>query len=354
MQLARLAPTSAPDRLAARVALTRLAAAGVLDSAHVGEGPTAGRVRIVTFGRFEVLVDGVAVPAETWQSRRARELLRLLVCRRGRAIPRMEICEALWPDDDPDRTTHRLSVLLSIVRGVLGPDAIVADQACVALDIDPGPGRCRAVPHRRRPMRPLCTNEARSPTPAVAGGGRRAPTPTSRSPTHRTTTRRRRCGMRRGRPTCRRCGCWPRSAAGPAEHDQAAGYLRRLLGDDRYDEDAHRTLIGVLNRAGRHGQARLAAARYRSAMADIGLRPACDVLSSKADPPSGRAPGDEPAFSAFSPDFSRENLLVGQHVGRVFDRGVVCVDPDLPLDLVVVVRRIPLQHLAVHGPRLRR
>ena len=77
-------------------------------------------MRIVTFGRFEVLVDGVAVPAETWQSRRARELLRLLVCRRGRAIPRMEICEALWPDDDPDRTNHRLSVLLSIVRGVRG------------------------------------------------------------------------------------------------------------------------------------------------------------------------------------------------------------------------------------------
>jgi DNA-binding SARP family transcriptional activator len=44
-----------------------------------------------------------------------------------------------------------------------------------------------------------------------------------------------------------------------------------LLGEDRYDEEAHRTLIAVLHRAGRHGQARLAAARYRSAMADIGL-----------------------------------------------------------------------------------
>ena len=134
VQLARRAPTSAPDRLAARGALTRLAAAGVLASTDTGEGSTTGRVRIVTFGRFEVIVDGVAVPAETWQSRRARELLRLLVCRRGRAIPRLEICETLWPDDDPDRTMHRLSVLLSIVRGVLGSDALIADQACVALD----------------------------------------------------------------------------------------------------------------------------------------------------------------------------------------------------------------------------
>jgi tetratricopeptide (TPR) repeat protein len=134
VQLARLAPTSIPDRLAARLAFTRLSASGVHDSACDNEVSLAGRVRIVTFGRFEVLVDGVAVPAETWQSRRARELLRLLVCRRGRAIPRMEICEALWPDDDPDRTTHRLSVLLSIVRGVVGSDALITDQACVALD----------------------------------------------------------------------------------------------------------------------------------------------------------------------------------------------------------------------------
>ncbi len=33
-------------------------------------------------------------------------------------------------------------------------------------------------------------------------------------------------------------------------------------------------LLAVLNRSGRHGQARVAAARYRAAMAEIGLRPA--------------------------------------------------------------------------------
>jgi two-component SAPR family response regulator len=55
------------------------------------------------------------------------------------------------------------------------------------------------------------------------------------------------------------------------KYDQAAGYLRRLLGDDCYDEDAHRRLLAVLVRARRHGQARQAAARYRAAMADLGL-----------------------------------------------------------------------------------
>ncbi len=273
VQLARLAPTSASDRLAARVALTRLAAAGVLASAQVTEGPTAGRVRIVTFGRFEVLVDGIAVPAETWQSRRARELLRLLVCRRGRAIPRMEICETLWPDDDPDRTTHRLSVLLSIVRGVLGSDALIADQACVALDatrvqVDveqflADVGDAVALHERgAEPDAAVLLSEAVE---------RYSDEPFADAPYDDATTALRDearaaflQALRLLAGCCRRAG----------EHDKAAGYLRRLLGEDRYDEDAHRTLIAVLNRAGRHGQARVAAGRYRSAMAEIGLRPA--------------------------------------------------------------------------------
>jgi tetratricopeptide (TPR) repeat protein len=165
VQLARLAPASVPDRRAARLALIRLGACGMLEAAAPIDDTPDRRVRIVTFGRFEVLVDDVAVPAEAWQSRRARELLRLLVCRRGRAIPRMEICETLWPDEDPDRTNHRLSVLLSIVRGVLGPEALISDRACVALP---------------------------------------------------TTTRRSRCGTRRGRRWCRRCGCSPGCAAAGA------------------------------------------------------------------------------------------------------------------------------------------
>ncbi len=57
-------------------------------------------------------------------------------------MPRGELCELLWPDDDPSRTGHRLSVLLSIVRGVLDPDRVfasdhflVTDAASVALDV---------------------------------------------------------------------------------------------------------------------------------------------------------------------------------------------------------------------------
>lgn len=268
VQLARLGALSVPERVDARLALARLRTAGVLDPRQSVEP-----VRIVTFGRFEVLVDGVAVPAELWQSRRARELLRLLVCRRGRAVPRLEICELLWPDDDPDRTAHRLSVLLSIVRGVLGNGALIADQACVVLD----PTRVEVdVEEFLADVRDAATLRER-------GADRQAATllaeavdsyvdePFADAPYDDATTALRdeaRAALLQALRLLAR-GCHKLD-----DHDQAATHLRRLLGEDRYDEDAHRTLIGVLNRAGRHGQARLAAARYRSAMAEIGFRPA--------------------------------------------------------------------------------
>lgn len=268
VQLSRLGALSVPERVDARLALARLRTAGVLDPRQSLEP-----VRIVTFGRFDVLVDGVAVPAELWQSRRARELLRLLVCRRGRAVPRLEICEMLWPDDDPERTAHRLSVLLSIVRGVLGPGALIADQACVFLDptrveVDVeqflADVRDAAVLRERGADRQAATLLAEAVDSYVDEPFADAPYDDATTALRDEARAALLQALRLLAGACRRV----------EEHDQAATHLRRLLGEDRYDEDAHRTLIGVLNRAGRHGQARLAAARYRSAMAEIGLRPA--------------------------------------------------------------------------------
>ncbi len=272
VQLSRVAPTSAADRVAARLALSRLAAAGVSDLA-LPEGSLAGRVQIVTFGRLKVFVDGSPVPAETWQSRRARDLLRLLVCRRGRAIPRLEICESLWPDDDPERTNHRLSVLLSIVRGVLGCDAIVCDQACVALDLARVQIDVEQFLADVRDAVALHEQGAESDAAAllVQAVDSFSDEPFADAPYDDVATPLRDDARSAFLQGLRLLASWSRAAG---SHDQAAAYLCRLLRDDRYDEDAHRTLIGVLNRAGRHGQARLAAARYRTAMDEIGLRPA--------------------------------------------------------------------------------
>ena len=85
-----------------------------------GEDLTAP-LQVRVLGGFEVRAAGRPVPFAAWRSRQARTLVKVLVARRGRPVPRGEICELLWPDDDPQRTAHRLSVLLSVVRGVLDP-----------------------------------------------------------------------------------------------------------------------------------------------------------------------------------------------------------------------------------------
>ena len=72
-------------------------------------------------GGFEVRVGGEPVPLQAWRSRQARTLVKVLASRRGRPMTRDSLCELLWPDDDPAKTGHRLSVLLATVRGVLDP-----------------------------------------------------------------------------------------------------------------------------------------------------------------------------------------------------------------------------------------
>ena len=77
---------------------------------------------VQALGRFRVLRGGEPIPLTAWQSRKARDLLKILVARRGRPTPRDFLMEALWPEQDPGKLGNRLSVLLSTVRTVLDPD----------------------------------------------------------------------------------------------------------------------------------------------------------------------------------------------------------------------------------------
>lgn len=99
------------------------------------------RARVRTLGRFEVVGAG-GQDAGRWTSRKARDALKLLICRRGRSIPREELIDLLWPDVDLAVGRSRLSVVLSMLRAVLDPDRrlatdpLRADRQSVALDLD--------------------------------------------------------------------------------------------------------------------------------------------------------------------------------------------------------------------------
>ncbi len=84
--------------------------------------PSRPAVSIRTLGGFAVVRGGTAVASSEWQSKKARELLKLLVAARGRTQHREVLMDRLWPDDDPAKTSNRLSVALSTVRSVLDPD----------------------------------------------------------------------------------------------------------------------------------------------------------------------------------------------------------------------------------------
>src|SRR4029450_6414804 len=89
------------------------------------------------------LRDGAPVPRSAWRSRKARDLLKMLVARHGRPVSRDAPLEGLGPGDDPALCANRLSVALSTLRAVLDPDRgfaadhfVVSDAGAVSLDLD--------------------------------------------------------------------------------------------------------------------------------------------------------------------------------------------------------------------------
>jgi DNA-binding SARP family transcriptional activator len=277
--LGALPDAGVAERITARLARDRLEEAGVTLPDVRTQAAAAPPVVIRTLGRFEVCVGDTAVTMSMWQSRKARDLLRVLVARRGRAIARDELTELLWPGGDPDRLAHRLSVALSTVRSVLDPDRtadpdhyVLADRSGVALEtgsltidlelflaeVSHGlalrdVGRCddaRSVlaTAERRYTGDFLENEPYEDWSVAAREEARA----AYLRTVRTLAE---LSRHSGRV------------------DDAVHYLLRVIDKDPYDEAGHRELVATLATAGRHGESRRARARYVAAMHDIGLDP---------------------------------------------------------------------------------
>lgn len=89
---------------------------GVLEEA----ASSAELPSIQVIGDFTVrAVNGTVA---TWQSRKARELLKILVSRRGEALPREHAFELLWPGEDPRKLGNRLAVAVATLRRAFDPE----------------------------------------------------------------------------------------------------------------------------------------------------------------------------------------------------------------------------------------
>jgi DNA-binding SARP family transcriptional activator/tetratricopeptide (TPR) repeat protein len=277
--LGALPDAAAPQRLAARLAADRLRLAGLRPPPPTGTGsggPAAVDIR--TLGGFSVSVGGAAVPATAWPSRKARDLLRILISRRGRPIPREELAGLLWgPDAGPgERVGHRLSVALSTVRGVLDPARcaaadhfVAAGQATIALHLDRvtlDVETFLATAHYGLSLARTASGDARG----VLAAAERAFTGEVytgepydewarplREEAHATYLH-----VLRELVTLARDG---------GELDTAVQYLLRILTIDPYDDPSHRDLVTVLTGAGRFGEAMRAHDRYTAAMRELGM-----------------------------------------------------------------------------------
>lgn len=88
------------------------------------------RIRILTFGNFDVYVDGQPLKFERKQ---AKEILAYLVDKRGTSATYAELAAVLWEDEDYDRTKQKnlqvyVASLVKTLHGVGVKDLILKDR----------------------------------------------------------------------------------------------------------------------------------------------------------------------------------------------------------------------------------
>jgi DNA-binding SARP family transcriptional activator len=270
--------------------------------AQLGRGPVVWRaepkaVRIQVLGGFAVSRQGQLVRLSDWQSKRARELLKMLIARRGHPVPRTVLIEALWPDDNADGLNNRLSVALTTIRSVLDPGHqfaaehfINADKDSVALALESADVDVeRFLAAAAEGLARLRQGDAGDAVPIleaaeVAYSGEfleenlyddwAAPVREEARAMYSSVAR-----------------VLARHAAERNEPDAAVRYLLRILEIDRYDEDANLLLVRALSVAGRHGEAHRHYLNYRRAMSELGVEPIPFPATEGAPDSDGRRDG---------------------------------------------------------------
>ncbi len=106
-------------------------------------------LRIQCLGTFSVAIGDEAIPAASWRSSKGEKLFKYLVVKgRQEFVPKDELLEALWPQEDPVTTSKRFHVALSWLRRLLEPHLqrgepssyILRQDDTYRLEVGPGGG----------------------------------------------------------------------------------------------------------------------------------------------------------------------------------------------------------------------
>ncbi|MGQ0718159.1 MAG: BTAD domain-containing putative transcriptional regulator [Pseudonocardiales bacterium] len=277
--LARSAGASEPEVAEAE---QRLRALGVREPSAPAAGllsavpaPARAPVLVRTLGGFGIFRDGRPVRATEWNSKKARDLLKLLISRHGRPTPREVLIETLWPAADPACCANRLSVALSTIRTVLDPDHqyppdhfVHSDKHVVSLAnlrVDVEEFLVAAGRLTGRSLNVQAVDELRA-TEALYTGDFLEEDPYQ----DWAVSMREQASAAYLTVATALAG----AAGASGDYDLAVRCYLRVLERDHYDEQAHLRLTSVLTAAGRHGQARARYLSYTHRMAELGIEAA--------------------------------------------------------------------------------
>jgi DNA-binding SARP family transcriptional activator len=247
--------------------------------AATGGASAPASLTVRTFGGFEVIRDGRTVATAEWGSKKARDLFKILLTRRGRHVPREQLQEILWPDDDGARAGRRLSVAVSTVRAVLDPGHLHPATRFVAADRD-------AVwierDHLAIDLEMFLADAADGLAKTARGSADAVAALRSAEAAHRgeflveDAFEDWAAGLRE---ECRQAYIGvghrlARLATADGDHEAAARYLRRVLERDEFDEGAHLSLVAALAAGGHPGDARRAYGAYMARMEELDVEAA--------------------------------------------------------------------------------
>ncbi len=237
-------------------------------------------VRVETLGGFRLVRGGQVVPSSEWKSRKARDLLKILLSRRGRPITHEQLVAILWPGESPAEVGNRFNVLVSTLRSLLDParqrsqDGFLLNEADAlrieleALDVDvesflaDAAAGLRLVRAGREAegIERLLRAESRYAGDFLEEdlyADWAAPLREEARVTYRQLS-----------------GCLARHARRTGNADAAIRHLLRSLERDPYDESTHLELVSVLSGSGRHGDARRHYRSYCERMDELGVEAA--------------------------------------------------------------------------------
>ncbi|MEU4742418.1 BTAD domain-containing putative transcriptional regulator, partial [Actinosynnema sp. NPDC023658] len=270
-----LALVEVAEKAALRIG-ARAAAAEATEVAATCRGSARPPISIQTLGGFRVLRRGEPIPVTAWQSRKARDLVKILVARRGRPTTREALMELLWPGEPPQRLANRFSVALSTARLVLDPDrgdahGIIADTDQVRLDPDAVEvdvwrflADARAGLAGRQRQRSATAALLAAAETAYAGDFLEEDPYADWAVELREDAR---------LTYVQVATALAEHATENRDHVAAGRYCLRILERDRYDETAHLALVRSLRASGSHGEAHRRHRAYVLRMREIGVEP---------------------------------------------------------------------------------